>query len=204
MVRGGVEPPTFRFSGTRVPAGHSPNPAPSCDAHATSVLHHDRPRKLRRISVSRQFGQRRGYLGVTAIHRYPAVDSPRDHQLQHIGQARRADHRRSRPTAAELRDTGQRSQPRHPARTRTSLGLAHHRHGSPSGASEDVARRPAARDAGQASKPSARPMPSTSTTRLGSNWCASCVVLASAITYGADHRLEIDWLSGDLPDMMRV
>jgi len=33
-----------------------------------------------------------------------------------------------------------------------------------SGASEDVARRPAARDAGQASKPSARPMPFTSTT----------------------------------------
>ena len=91
--------------------------------------------------------------------RYPAVDPPRDHQLQHIGQTRRADHCRSRPTAAGLRDTGQRSQPRHPARTRTSLGLAHHRHRSPSGASEDVARRPAARDAGQASKPSARPIP---------------------------------------------
>jgi hypothetical protein len=29
-------------------------------------------------------------------------------------------------------------------------------------------------------------------------------VLASAITYGADHQPEIDWLSGDLPDMMRV
>jgi hypothetical protein len=84
-----------------------------------------------------------------------------------------------------------------------SQGLAD-RDARPSGASEDVARRPAARDAGQASKPSARPMPSTSTTRLGSNWCASCVVLASAITYGADHQLEIDWLSGDLPDMMRV
>ena len=48
VVRGRVELPTFRFSGTRVPAGHSPSAVLPCDPRATSVLHHDRPRQLRR------------------------------------------------------------------------------------------------------------------------------------------------------------
>src|SRR5258706_4994548 len=38
-------------------------------ASPRSMLRHDRPRKLRRIPVSGQLGQRRGYLGIAAIHR---------------------------------------------------------------------------------------------------------------------------------------
>ena len=54
VVRGRVELPTFRFSGSSVPAGLSMRTALACDPRATSVLNHDRLGQLRRITVSRQ------------------------------------------------------------------------------------------------------------------------------------------------------
>src|SRR5262249_7629992 len=40
VVRGGGEPPTFRFSRTRVPGGHSPGLVSACDPRATSLHPH--------------------------------------------------------------------------------------------------------------------------------------------------------------------
>ena len=67
VVRGRIELPTFRFSGIRDSADQPHCRALSCDPRATSMLDHDRPGQLRRITMSRQIGQRRSYLSVTAI-----------------------------------------------------------------------------------------------------------------------------------------
>jgi hypothetical protein len=69
VVRGGVEPPTFRFSGCCVSAGHSTSRTRACDPRATSVLDHDRLRQPGGVTVGSQVRQRGGDLGIPAVNR---------------------------------------------------------------------------------------------------------------------------------------
>ncbi len=64
VVRGGVEPPTFRFSGIGTFPGQRGKEQAACTARALSVLNHDRLRQPGGIAMSGQLRQRRRYLRV--------------------------------------------------------------------------------------------------------------------------------------------
>jgi hypothetical protein len=67
VVRDRIELSTFRFSGSRVSAGPSVYTDVVCDPRATSVLDHDRLRKLRRVTMSSQSRQGSGDFSIAAI-----------------------------------------------------------------------------------------------------------------------------------------
>ena len=59
-----------------VRAGLPDGKACLCDPRATSVLHHDRPRTLRRVAVLSQLRQRHGDLGIPPIYRLVCGGAP--------------------------------------------------------------------------------------------------------------------------------
>jgi len=77
VVRGGVEPPTFRFSGIGICPGQGRDKQSACTARALSVLRHDRLGQPCCVPVGGQLGQRRGYFRIPPFHCAPPRRAPR-------------------------------------------------------------------------------------------------------------------------------